>query len=179
MTITEALAEIKTIGKRIEKKRESLQGYLARQENIKDPLDKDGGSVAFVQREMQAISDLEERIVTIRAAIAQANATTNISLNGSTRSVADWLVWRREIAPARQRHLESIRRYIDQVRQQVSQQGRGLVNATVNVADAKPTDVLVNVSETDLLQEIEALEEMLGSLDGQLSLKNATVKIKV
>lgn len=35
-------------------------------------------------------------------------------------------------------------------------------------------DVVVNISEDELAKESEKLEEMLGALDGQLSLKNAT-----
>lgn len=44
LTITEALAEIKTVGKRVEKKREFIKAFLARQDGVKDPLEKDGGS---------------------------------------------------------------------------------------------------------------------------------------
>jgi hypothetical protein len=39
------------------------------------------------------------------------------------------------------------------------------------------TDIVVNVNEKDLSDQIEALETTLGALDGQLSLKNATVSI--
>lgn len=181
MTITEALAEIKTIGKRIAKKREAIGQYLARAEGMKDPLDKDGGSVQFIEREMQAIRDLEERVIAIRAAIASANATTTISLNGDTRSISDWLVWRREVAPGRQQHLRQVQASIQQVRNQAAQRGVGLVNATasVQVGEVKPTDILVNVSEAKLTEDIDHLEDMLGTLDGQLSLKNATIDVQV
>lgn len=39
MTITEALAEIKTIGKRLEKKRAAIAGNLARDSRLKDPFE--------------------------------------------------------------------------------------------------------------------------------------------
>ena len=51
ITITEALAEIKTISKRLEKKRESIFNFVGRQDGIRDPLEKDGGSVEFIIRE--------------------------------------------------------------------------------------------------------------------------------
>src|SRR5579863_1653454 len=63
LTITEALAEIKTINKRLESKRESVRNYIARDVRVRDPLEKEGGSAEFIKRERQAIIDLEERIV--------------------------------------------------------------------------------------------------------------------
>ena len=44
ITVTEALAEIKTTQKRIEKKREHILNFAWRQERMKDPLERDGGS---------------------------------------------------------------------------------------------------------------------------------------
>lgn len=50
MTITEGLAEIKTIGKRIEKKRTFVLNYVARQNMFVDVLAKEGGSEAAIWR---------------------------------------------------------------------------------------------------------------------------------
>lgn len=180
MTITEALAEIKTIGKRITKKREAVQSYLARQEMLKDPLAADGGSVVFIQRERQAIADLEERIVGLRRAIAKANAETIVAVNGDKRSIADWLTWRREVAPGKQQFLAALRTRVEQVRREAIQKGLNVVSAATAVAsvgETKPSDVLVNVSEAELAKEIEAVETELGALDGLLSLNNATTQI--
>ena len=179
MTITEALAEIKTIGKRLAKKREAISGYVARQDNLKDPLATEGGSVEFIKRERQGIADLEQRIVSLRAQIAAANAKTLVAVNGDSRSVADWLTWRREVAPGRQQFLNGLRGGLDSLRKQVAAKGLGLLNATatVNTAEVKPTDVWVNISEKDLAAEVESLEMVLGTLDGQLSLTNATTQV--
>lgn len=174
ITITEALAEIKTIGKRIEKKREFVQGILWRVDHIKDPLDKDGGSFQAIKRERQAIHDLEERIVRLRRGIQEANEATPVSINGTSRSVADWLVWRRDVAPNTQRSLAAMRGALHTMREQAKRQG---VNVTGNDATAQRNDVIVNINEQELATEIETLEDTLGQLDGQLSLKNATVLI--
>lgn len=176
ITITEALAELKTIDKRIEKKREFVLGYLLRQEMFKDPLEKDGGSVSAIKREMQSIRDLEERKITIRRAIQRANEQNSVTVAGQTRTIADWLVWRREVAPVQQSFLANVRTRIEQARQEAARKGAGLSSS----ADAaKPNDVIVNINEQELARQIEGLEEVLGSLDGQLSLKNATLMIDV
>ena len=175
-TITEALAELKIIGKRIEKKREFILTYLIRQEIFKDPLEKDGGTASAIQRELQSVHDLEERAVSIRRGIQQANESTTITVGKQTRSISDWLVWRREIAPKQQQFLTSVRGQIDLARREAAQKGR---SPSANPTETKSNDLVVNINEQDLTREIESLEEILGTLDGQLSLKNATVLIDV
>lgn len=176
ITITEALAELKTIGKRIEKKQQAVLQYLMRPEDKRDPLEKQGGSAQFVSSELQSIHDLQERMVSIRRAIQSANESNMIAVGGRTRSIADWLVWRREVAPVRERLLAQMRQSIDQQRNRVMQHGGSL---TASMSDAKSGDVIVNLNEQELSKDIEQLEEILGTLDGQLSLKNATVTIAV
>lgn len=179
LTITEALAEIKTIDKRINKRREGLLPYLARQDGIKDPFEKNGGSADFIARERQAISDLEERKVELRRRIAAANASTEISVNGESRTIADWLTWRREVAPGLQAFLNRLHSQLINVRQQAQQQGASVyaAAAAVQIGEVKPTDLIVNLDEGALVAEIDHIEEALGGLDGLLSLKNATTTI--
>ena len=176
ITITEALAELRTIDRRIQKKREFVTTYLLRQEMFKDPLEKDGGSVSAIRRELQSIHDLEERKILIRRAIQQANERTSVTVGKQTRSIADWLVWKRDVAPTLQTFLAQVRGKIEQARQEAARKGAGL---SASAEAAKPNDVIVNVNEQELARDIEALEETLGALDGQLSLKNATVLIDV
>lgn len=178
-TITEGLAEIKTLNKRIQKKRVSVRGYLAREERLKDPLANDGGSIEFIKRERQAIGDLEERIVNLRRAIARSNADTTIRVGTIERTIADWLTYRREVAPGKQEFLAVLRSAVESVRREAAQKSHNVigVSAIAQVGDVKPTDVLVNISEKELAEEIEVLETELGTLDGLLSLHNATTQI--
>lgn len=178
LMITEALAEIKTVQKRIEKKREFVGGFLGRQDGVRDPLEKDGGSVEAIKRERQAIADLESRIVALRRGIQTANEMTTVTVNGATRSIADWLVWRRDVAPGQKKFLGSLRASLTSIRDQAKKQGVSIVSATASTAAEKPTDFIINISEQELADETEALEDTLGQLDGQLSLKNATIAIQ-
>lgn len=180
ITITEALAEIKTIIKRIAKRRDGIYAYLTRAENLKDPLEKDGGSAEFIKRERQAIADLEARIVALREGIAAANDATKVTINGVTRTISQWLTWRRDVAPNQQSHLALMRARIQQARDQAKRSGATVIAAAAAVSgsESKPGDWVVNVDETALAAEIDAMEDTLGQLDGQLSLKNATTQIK-
>lgn len=174
-TITEALAEIKTIGKRLEKKRQSVMQYMARMDQARDPLEKEGGSQEFVRRERQAMRDLEERVVMLRRAIQRANDEEQISVEGKTRSIADWLVWRRDVAPGTKQTLERMRSALDQIRKNTVQKGARML---AEGGEGKPNDVVVNINEKELAAELEEMEQILGTLDGQLSLKNATVLVQ-
>ncbi|MFQ5974097.1 MAG: hypothetical protein ACE5Q3_17360 [Alphaproteobacteria bacterium] len=176
ITITEALAELKTLQKRIAKKRQFVLQHLLRQERLKDPLEKEGGSVDAIKRERQAIADLNQRMIVIRTAITSANASNEITIGGETRTIEGWLVWRREVAPGHQDFLGQMNAHIQKVRNEARQ--KGLTVAAVNEV-TKPDDVVVHINERELAEDIEGLEEILGSLDGQLSLKNATVTINV
>jgi hypothetical protein len=176
-TITEALAELKTIGKRIQKKREFIVQHIGRFEMNKDPLEKDGGSVAGVQREIQAATDLHERMVSIRRAIQQANTDNQITVEGETRSIADWLVWRREVAPEIKAFQSALRNGIGNIRSEAKKRDSRVVESSADARDAK--DVIIHISESKLAEDIEHLELVLGTLDGQLSLKNATIVIDV
>ena len=91
-----------------------------------------------------------------------------------SRTIADWLVWRREVAPVQQTFLANIRARIEQARQEAARKGAGL---SKDIESAKPNDVIVNVNEQELAREIEGLEDVLSTLDGQLSLRNATLMI--
>lgn len=174
VTITEALAEIKTIGKRIEGKRASVTQYLYRQERLKDPLAKDGGSQAFIVAERQAIRDLQARVVSLRRAIASANASTTVIANGTPRTVAEWLTWRREVAPGESAFLQATFKAIGDVRKKAI--GLGL-QVSVKPTEQSVDDVLVNVDEGELAREADALANTLGTLDGLLSLTNATTQV--
>lgn len=176
-TITEALAEVKTIEKRIEKKQQFIMTYIVRQDMIRDPLEKDGGAREVLKREMQAIADLRERTVAIRRAVADANARETIAIDGQARTIADWLTWRREVAPKVQAFLAQITQRIGAIRTEARNKGFSVVAG--NAQAQTPQDIIVAVDEKEIAERAEEMEGILGKLDGLLSLKNATVTIEV
>jgi len=184
LTITEALQEIKTISKRLVKKRESLSMYLARDMRVRDPLEKDGGSAKFLAEERQSMHDLEERVITLRTAIQLSNLTAPIVVGGQSRSVAEWLTWRREISPNQVAFARTLVQGIVSIRQKAQEKGGRAISANVaqvveNYDPNGPLQVVVNLDEVEVLREQERLETILGDLDGKLSLFNATTVIEV
>jgi hypothetical protein len=174
MTITEALAEIKTIDKRILAKRSFIETYLYRIDSLRDPHEKDGGSASLIQNEFQAIKDLEDRVIALRNGIQKANETNKITVEGDERTIADWLVWRREISTRRGQFLNRLRLNLSSARDAVKS---GRINFGAGQTPSTPADLIVNINEQELNKEHEKLQNILGQLDGQLSLKNATVMI--
>ena len=176
MKITEALAELKTIVKRITKKQESVMRYFARQGNVVDPLADEGGSQKFVTEQRQAIRDLQTRIIWIRTAIQKANLGNELKIGKTTRSVAEWLVWRREVAAMEKHACNSLQMGLDKVRKEVHDRKMKMVEG----AQTQDSNVvIVYIKEVELAAEAESLEETLGTLDGKLSLFNAQTDIDV
>jgi len=176
ITITEGLAELKTIVKRCEKKRTSILSYLSRPMGLVDPLEKQGGSAKFIKEETQALRDLQSRHLAIRMAIQRANHATTIKIGDDEMTVAEWLTWRKEQAPENRQFLVNVRAGLDRARRETQQRG-GTV-ATPG-AEAKAVDLTVNIDEKVLAADIEGLETVEGALDGRLSLVNATVTIEI
>jgi hypothetical protein len=175
-TITEALAELKTLSARIQKKRMFVYGILGRQEKFKDPLAADGGSVVAIERERQAIDDMEKRTVRIRSAITEANRETLVKISDLTMSIHDWLSWRRDVAPGRKEFLNNLAGGVLAIRHEAQKKGFAIGTGGTEV---KPDDVIINLNESTLAKEIEGMEQILGELDGILSLKNATVTVTI
>lgn len=181
LTITEALAEIKTIRARVAKKRAGIQPYIVRDSRLKDPMVASGGSDEWVKRERQAVKDLEDRTIKIRSAIQAKNLETKLTIEGQERSLTDWLNWRREIATpddvgGSKHFLGQMILWITTARANAQKQGVAVVEK--ETASDKP-QIVVNVNEADLHKEADDMEKILGVLDGKLSLLNATTTIDV
>lgn len=181
LTITEALQEIKTIGKRLEKKRSAIGQYVGRDFRVRDPLEKDGGSEKYIREERQAVQDLSNRVISIRTAIQRSNLDSQMTVSGKTRSVTEWLTWRREISAQEKAFLQAMTSTINKWRQDIQSKGGRIVAATVAYNEAPdasaPPQIIVNIDEKALLDEQEQVETILGELDGKLSLFNATTVI--
>jgi hypothetical protein len=170
-TITEALATLKTIGKRIEAKRHALQEHCAYDSRLKDPMDKAGGSEEFWKRETQAIADLQGRYITIRTSIQRANSSTTLTIRGVTRSIAGWLIWKRDIAPSQLMFMRTVGNSVRSQRDDLRRRSR-------QESETAP-DLAVSFNESEFLAQTEEVEALLADLDGQLSLFNARTEIEV
>jgi hypothetical protein len=184
LTITEALQEIKTIGSRLQKKRQAIINYLARDSRVRDPLEKDGGSEKYITQERQAISDLEKRIITIRTAIQRSNLDSPLCVGTKSMSVAEWLTWRREVSTLGKQFLVNLTQGISAIRADTQKKGGRVIAAAAvavseSIGSGDPPQIAVNIDENELIRDQEEMEEILGTLDGKLSLFNATTLIEV
>ena len=68
-----------------------------------------------------------------------------------------------------------------QLRKEAQQRGARMVGqgAAVAVGDSQPTDIIVNIDEKKLGEDRERFQNVLGQLDGLLSLKNATLTLDI
>jgi hypothetical protein len=177
-TISEGLREVKTLHERIAKKRVYIDQHLHRQAFIRDPLEKEGGQAAVISREIQAIGDMEQRVILLRRSISVANLQTPVTVGDRTMSIYDWICWKREIAPREVEHQQRMAQMLNAARHSARAQGIPVVAAAGAAAD-NSRDVILNISEAALQEASDKLTRDLGVLDGLLSVANATTLIDV
>lgn len=176
ITITEALSEINLIKKKIESKRKIVLGLLVSPEHMKDPYESVGGSEVFIKCEVQSIADLERRQINIRSAIAKANLDHEITVGEQTKSIHDWLTWKREIAQQAISFLNSIATSVKNELDQLTKLPKVYKN------DKDETHLLrlkSNIDLPEINKSQERLNEMFETLDGKLSLRNATIIVNI
>jgi hypothetical protein len=177
LTITQGLREVKTLHERIAKKRQFINEHLVRQADRRDPLENDGGQAVVIAREIQAIADMEIRVLKLRRQIAIANLQTQVTVGDETMSISDWIIWKREIAPREREHLHSMAQRLNSAMVEARRGGLAVV------AHGEPTltnlDVIFNFSVSALQEAADKLTRDLGELDGLLSMANATTLIDV
>lgn len=173
ITITEGLAEIKLITKKIASKKEYIGSNLVRIEGTKDPL---GDGRLEIAKEVQSINDLYTRIVMIREAIAKANLQNTIAINGQTMTINSWLAFKREAGPHLTTFYKELYKNINinqqnnVVRPQVTKDDNGNV---------KLVNYIYNYDLKAANDNAVSYQDIMDKLDGQLSLKNATVTIEI
>lgn len=180
ITITEALSEINLIKKKLADKRNVVQGMVMSAEHVPDPYANDGGSAAVVMREVQSMQDLMKRLVRIRAGISSANLVTMVTLTeGSstlTQSVHDCLIWKREIVKDENIFLNNVTRTVKAHLDQASKQPQVYKDDGGAIHLVKTR---LNIDYPQWMKVQAETDALLERLDGQLSLKNATVTIDV
>jgi hypothetical protein len=177
LTITEALQELKTIDKRIQSTKDFVLKYAIRQGSTIDPLDDEGGSHKIIPARIQSLTDLFTRQTSIRHAINIKNAATKLTLGGITMSVAEWIIWRRDVKPGELSAYQQLQAKILDCRRQCQEKGMQLKDD--GVQPSRVTEVSCFISEAKIQSRIEALNEIESTLDGKLSLINATTTITV
>jgi hypothetical protein len=176
MTITEALAEIKLLNDKIAKKRAFVLDNLVRIKQLPDALASQGGTPTVISSEVQAITDLEARLIKIRSAIMKANLLNIAECNGQTQTLYDWLVWKREVASARRGFYEQIYSYTKRKLDELQKSPQVLQNETGQKVLVEPETALPYM---EYATKYSGVNEVLNKLDGILSLKNATVLIEL
>lgn len=179
MKITEAMAEIKLFAKKIASQRDFVIRNLKREDRIRDPFEKDSTTQeAMVKAALQSISDNEKNIVAYRFAITKANMEKVVELEGMSMTVAEWLIWRREVMPLRKQLLGTLANQIANIGVEQQAAVRRVFPGR-DTEQITPTNFIINVSDKWLISEIEKLDAIEQRLDGQLSMLNANVEVQL
>lgn len=174
MTVSEALAEIKTLTKRIADKQDFIHKSLGRPEYARDPFAEQGGARSALNAAFQSLRDLEERLAGLRMSILASNMKTTVTIGKITATIQRWLTLRREVLPQRRQFIQKLLDEIQNTRANAQRQGNQVVR---DGTPARPTDLLLHVDEIALFTEREEIDTILWDLDGRLSQSNATTQV--
>lgn len=173
MTVTEALAEVKLVLKKIEKKKQTVAQNLVRIEHDKDPF---GDTKLMVKSEIQSVQDLYKRLVSIRKAISKSNLETIVAIGNLTLSVTEWLTWKKEVyKPLNELYASTVSRSTELLK---NASDRPQLYKKEPQDEAQLVKVVSNVDVAQLTKYQEEILEVNEKLDGLLSLKNATVMLE-
>lgn len=176
ITITEALSEVNLIKKKITSQQASVLGMLWRPKHIKDIFESEGGTEALIKRNTQSLTDLSKRLEKIRGAIAAANLDNEITIGETTKTIFDWLTWKRE---ASESQLKFTKQVYDSTKGELDRLSRSPQVYKDDEGKTHLLEVVPNIDLGEYLRKQEILTEVIEKLDGQLSLKNATILIDI
>lgn len=175
-TITEALSEVNLIKKKIEAGRTAILTTLVRPKHLKDAYESEGGSTELIKRATQSLNDLYKRLEKIRGAISQANLDNEITVGETTKTIFDWLTWKREISAE---HLSFVTKVHTTTKSELDKLMKQPQVYKDEIGATHLLEVVANIDLGDYLKKIEQTNETIERLDGLLSLKNATIVVEV
>lgn len=168
MTITEAMAELKLIDKKIQKKSDFILSNISSSDIVPDSLE--GKGKERIKSEFKSISDLNKEYINIKKAINIANSENNVTINNNTMTIQEWLNWK---AYVYEREISLLNNTISLLNKKT--EPRAYKDEDGN---SKFEVITYNVDDEYISKEIETIMDSYERLDGQLSLKNATIVIE-
>ncbi len=178
-TISEAMAELKLINAKVEKKIDFIKSNCVSYNHAEDPYKKEGGRQELIKQEEQAVNDLLKRYELIREKIMKANLDTDITINDTTKSIYSWLVWRKDVKENQERLYKTY---------EIAENKNSELEARPQSYKKEEKDGTVinefikltfNIKLDKYRKELENISDAFEKLDGILSLKNATIFIEV
>lgn len=168
--LTMVLGEISVLKKRIDAIYGTIQEFLIRPSNLVDPIKDKGGSEHFIQEKMDEHRDLVTRLGYLKEVVNDANRHGTLTVQGTTKTVAQWLIWVHDEQP---HLLNLIEQMLSKIRatRQMYQQWR---------PNETSSNFVVCVDEKSLMEMAERLKDMKNELiSSQLSIFNATYTVEV
>jgi seryl-tRNA synthetase len=130
----------------------------------------------YLRSEIQSIEDLRKKWVKIRSAIAKANTDNTITIGSTTKSINEWLNWKREVAQEESKFAVSVHVRIKNAMDESVQKPQVVKDDSGQVKICK---LLANLEYPEFLKKSQEVDEILETLDGKLSLKNATIMVEI
>ena len=165
MKLIEAMKELKLIVAKISRNREETIKYSSGLSNEKPVFETEKAQSEYVARLIQSTEDLVKRYLDLKSAIEYTNLKTKVTIHGETRSISEWLVYKRNLAGIRHHAY------------QAANDSVALGRKSKDAAALKDVQIVRYYDEAVMNAKLRNLIEILGSLDGTLEVINATTEL--
>lgn len=176
LTITEALSEVNLIKKKIEAKQTFIKSNMFSYNHLKDPYASEGGIAKKITSELQSLKDLQTRLEKIRAKISEANLHETLTVGETTKTVMEWLAWKREISASQTQFVNFM---LSSIKSELDRYGKTPQVFKDDAGNNHLAEITPNIDIPAWQREQENLMTINEVLDGKLSLKNATMMIDI
>ncbi len=168
MKIIEALKELPLIKKKINTNRQRIADYCCLYSFEDSPFGDIGDHQKNFDSLLQSSEDLVKRYERIKLALSITNAGIKVTINNEEKTIAEWITYRTETGEIQKSIYKSLQVETAQAR---------LRNTAVDLDKGlKRTSFYDEKKRND---NIDHVEDLLGSIDAKLEVVNATTDLSV
>lgn len=168
MKIIEALKELPLIEKKVTKNAALIEKYASEVDNGSPTLLLEEASEhrKEVTALLQSTNDLVDRAGKIRRALAMTNANTDVTIEGVTKSITEWIAFREQGHRLKRRALDALN----------DSRATSVMNSTPFDPE-KGIRVMRFYDEREKNEAIQKIDDIQGQLDARLEIVNATTDL--
>ena len=170
MKIVEALKNLKTIEKRVEKNCQRINQYAAWVSVETPAFETEERQKQEVQSLVQANLDLETEYLRLKTAIESTNLAVSVTINGKTYSISNLVTIKRKVKEFRTRTYQALQANSAVTRmQQIYAKGFDAGN---------PPKVVAAFKEEEKNAKVREWEDFVSAIDGKLEVVNAETELQ-
>lgn len=168
MKIIEALKELPLIEKKVKKNNEKIREYSSFGSHVGPAFDTQEQQNKEVDSLIQSNKDLIYRYMKIKHSLNLTNLKTDVTINGQTCTIADWIIWKQKTGQMFLSTYANLSTSIGESHIRIHQ---------ANLQDGIQIGIVKCYSETFKNTNIDSIQDTIDKIDAALEMVNATTDL--